>query len=85
MVLLVAAAVALARGSGAEAERFSGDALVISEAIARGPDTSADVGEALLRIAQARIAAGAGADTKSILQRAVRCLTNALESDHPHS
>jgi eukaryotic-like serine/threonine-protein kinase len=105
-VLLVAAEIAFAEGAGADAERFAGDALAISESVARGLDTSADVGEALLRLAQARIAASpakvtsfagrverasasfdqrtsAGADTKSTLERAVRCLTNGLVSNHP--
>ncbi len=82
-VLLAAAEIALAQGVAADAERFAGDALAISEAVARGPDTSADVGEALLRLAQARIASDTGADTKSLLERAVRCLTNGLESNHP--
>lgn len=82
-VLLVASEVASAQGPAVDAEGFASDALAISESVARGPDTSADVGEALLRLAQARIATNAGADTKSILERAVRCLTNSLASDHP--
>jgi serine/threonine-protein kinase len=82
-VLLVAAEVALAEAAGADAERFSAHALAIGESVARGPDTSADVGEALLRLAQSRTAANSGADTKSILERAVRCLTNGLDGNHP--
>ncbi len=82
-VLLVAAEVALAEGAAAEAKGYAADALALGEAVARGPDTSADVGEALLRLAQARIADGAGADTKSTLERAVRCLTAGLAGNHP--
>lgn len=81
-VLLVAAEVALAQDSGTDAQRFAGDALAISEAVASGPDMSADVGESLLRLAQARIASGAGVDAAS-LERAVRCLTNGLQGNHP--
>jgi eukaryotic-like serine/threonine-protein kinase len=85
-VLLVAAEIALAEGAGVDAERFASDALAIGESVARGPDTSADVGEALLRLAQARIAVSGRiemAPTQSILERAVRCLTNGLDSNHP--
>ncbi len=82
-VLLVAAEIALAESADADAERFAGEALAISESVARGPDTSADVGEALLRLAQAQIAASAGVDTKYTLERAVRCLTNGLDKNHP--
>lgn len=83
-VLLVAAEIALAEGADADAKRFASEALAISESVARGADTSADVGEALLRLAQARIAARTSdSDTRYILERAARCLTNGLESDHP--
>ena len=81
-VLLVAAQVTLAEGAAASAERFARDSLAISEPNARGPDTSDDVGEALLRLAQARIASGATADAKPLLERAVRCLANGLGPDH---
>jgi serine/threonine-protein kinase len=82
-VLLVAAEISLVKGVNVDAERFASDALAISESVARGPDTSADVGEALLRLAQALIAANIGADTEHILERAVRCLTHGLDSTHP--
>jgi hypothetical protein len=59
------------------------DALAIWETVARGPDSSADVGEALLWIARARISVRSDADVTSILERAVRCLTNGLEANHP--
>lgn len=82
-VLLVAARIALAEGSAAETERFAHDALLLAQSKARGPDTSADVGEALLRIVQARLLANAGADVRSMLEQAVRCLTYGLHAGHP--
>ena len=81
--LLAASRVALAEGAAAEAEQFARDALAIVEPLARGPYTSADVGEALLRLAQARMTSGTSADTKPMLERAVQCLTNGLEANHP--
>ena len=36
-----------------------------------------------MRPAQARIASGASADAKPLLERAVQCLTNGLEGSHP--
>ncbi len=55
--LLLAAGATLALNRSAEAERFAQQALSIAEAAARGPDTSADVGEALLLLAKAEIGA----------------------------
>ena len=81
-VLLDAGHVALAAHDVAGAEQFFRDSLAITEGVARGPDTSADVGEGLLRLAQARIAAGSRSGNKPLLERAVRCLTNALGADH---
>jgi tetratricopeptide (TPR) repeat protein len=81
--LLVAAKIALAEGAAADAERIASDALRLFESKARGPDTSADVGEALLRIAEARLLANPGADVRSMLERADRCLTNGLDASHP--
>jgi tetratricopeptide (TPR) repeat protein len=84
LTLSVASRVALLEGRRAEAEQYARDALSVAESIARGPETSADVGEALLRLAQARIASGVSAtDVRSMLERAIRCLTNGLASDHP--
>lgn len=84
-VLLVAAQIALAEGAAAQVEQFSRDALAIGESNARGPDTSADVGEALLRLAQGRISSGMHIDARAVLERAVRCLTNGLDANHPLS
>jgi eukaryotic-like serine/threonine-protein kinase len=82
-VLSVASRVALAENSAAELERFARAALALNEPNARGPDTSADVGEALLRLAQARGMQGNGEEMRSLLERAVRCLTNGMGEDHP--
>jgi len=82
-VLIVAARIALAEGAAADAERFARDGLRLAQRKSRGPDTSADVGEALLRISQARLLANPGADVGSMLGRADRCLTAALDANHP--
>lgn len=83
-LLLIAAQIALVQKEAADAERFARDALAIVEAVARGPDTSGEVGEALLRLTQARMLSGAQSpDSKTTLERAVRCLTNGLGPDHP--
>jgi serine/threonine protein kinase len=78
----LAAGAALALGRSADAEHFSRQALDIAEAVARGPDTSADVGEALLLLAKADMAQGRIAEARPLLERAARCLTNGLGADH---
>jgi serine/threonine-protein kinase len=80
--LLTAAAVAMRAGVNREAEAYARDALKLAESLARGEDTSADVGESLLAVARARIAQGAGAEAKPMLERAIRCLTNGLSASH---
>lgn len=82
-VLNMAARVALAESADAKSEQFARDALAISETVARGPDTSADVGEALLRLAQAKVSQGATGDVRVLLERALKCLTNGLSAGHP--
>jgi serine/threonine protein kinase len=77
-----AARAALALGRPADAERFARQAVSIAEAVARGPDTSADVGEALLLLAEAGIAQGRKAEAQPQLERATRCLTNGLGAEH---
>jgi serine/threonine-protein kinase len=74
--LNLAARAALAAGRYANAEHFAHQLLRVAEADARGPDTSADVGEALLLLAEAEAA-------QPLLARAARCLTNGLGADHP--
>jgi len=82
-VLQMAAEVALAERASADAEQYAQDALTLFERLARGSDTSADVGEALLHLAQARAGRGPKAEVRSLLTRAVRCLSNGLSPDHP--
>jgi hypothetical protein len=85
-VLLAAADVAISRNKREDGERFAQDALALAESVARGPDTSADVGEALLLIARARHTGRATASDhaalKATVQRAIRCLSNGLGPDH---
>ncbi len=78
----LAANAALALGRFADAEHFAHEELHLTEAVARGPDTSADVGEALLILAKAEIAQGRATEAQSLLERAARCLTNGLGADH---
>ena len=78
----LAASAALALGRSVEAENFAREELHLTEAVARGPDTSADVGEALLLLAKAEIAQGRIAEAQPLLERAARCLTNGLGADH---
>jgi len=80
--MVLAADAALALGRSADAEQFAHQALGIAEAVARGPDTSADVGEVLLLLAKAEIAQGRSAEAQRLLERAARCLTNGLGADH---
>lgn len=82
-VLIAAAQGAVMEHAAAEAEQFARAALAIVEPVARGPETSADVGEALLRLAQAQMQLGTSGDaTHSALERAVKCLANGLGADH---
>src|SRR5262249_9190326 len=80
---LLASRTALAVGDGARAADFARSALKIAEPIARGPDTSADVGEALLMLGRALIAQGQNAEARPLLERAVRCLRNGYGAGHP--
>lgn len=82
-LLIVAARIALAEGKAADAERFARDGLRLAQQKSRGLETSADVGEALLRIAQARILANPGANVRSMVEQADRCLTAAIGATHP--
>ena len=81
--LLLATAVALRAGALEDAQTYGQAALSRTESLARGPDTSADVGEALLLLAKIKIAQGSTTEAKPLLTRAVGCLENALEKQHP--
>ncbi|HEY6618137.1 MAG TPA: serine/threonine-protein kinase, partial [Steroidobacteraceae bacterium] len=80
--LILAARAALASGRSEDGEQFARRLLVAAESVARGPDTSADVGEALLLLAKAEIAQGRAPEAQPLLERAARCLTNGLGADH---
>jgi eukaryotic-like serine/threonine-protein kinase len=80
--LITATRVALRAGDMMDAERYGRDALKVTEALARAEDTSADVGEALLRLAQVRLAQASTAEARELLIRAVRCLTNGFDETH---
>lgn len=81
--LLLATSVALRSGALADAEQYGNTALSRTESLARGADTSADVGEALLLLAKVRIAQGSASEAKPLLERGVRCLESALDKQHP--
>src|SRR5206468_10231802 len=76
-----AATVALARGDAAAADGLAAEALKIAEEVARDPSASADVGEALLLRAQAKIAEGDRAAAKLLLERAAVSLAGGLGAD----
>jgi serine/threonine protein kinase len=80
--LNLAARAALALGRSADGERFARQLLGKVEPVARGPDTSADVGEALLLLAEAEIAQGRATEAQPLLERAARCLANGLSAEH---
>jgi hypothetical protein len=79
--LSLAARASLGSGRPADAERYARRLLGVTEAVARGPDSSADVGEALLLLAKAEIAQGRVTEAQPELERAVRSLTNGLGAD----
>jgi hypothetical protein len=80
--LVLASAAATGLGRAADGERFAREALDRAQSVARGPDTSADVGEALLALGKAQMAQGHAAEARPLLERAARCLTNGLGARH---
>jgi eukaryotic-like serine/threonine-protein kinase len=66
----------------AKAEAFAAAALRIAESIARDPRESADVGEALLALAAARLARGDRAGARSLIARSIESLSNGLGATH---
>jgi len=79
----IAAKTALAVGDATRAIEHANAALRIVEPIARGPETSADVGDALVLLGRAMMSQGRSAEARPLLQRAVRCLSNGYGADHP--
>ena len=81
--ILTAARVALAVGDFQAAESYARDALRIAESVARGPETSADVGESLLVLARIERAENHAAEIRPLLTRAVRCFTESVGPESP--
>ena len=80
--LTAATRIYLAQNRLPEAESFAAAALRISEAIARDPAQSADVGEAALVLAALQQAKGDRTAARSSADRSVEALTNGLGSGH---
>jgi tetratricopeptide (TPR) repeat protein len=80
---LLASRTALAADDAARATEHARAALRLVEPIARGPDTSADVGDALLLLARALIAQHHDTEARPLLARAILCLRNGYGADHP--
>ena len=78
-----AATVALAKGDSTAADTFAAESLRIAESVARDASASADVGEALLLQAQAKIARGENESARPLLEQASTSLEGGLGTDHP--
>lgn len=79
--LAMGSEIAFARGQFAESETYARNALEMAEAVTRGPDTSGDVGEALVLLARARLVQGKR-DAGPLLERALPPLTHGLGPSH---
>ena len=77
-----AARIELSAGSTTTAERYARAAVELAEAVARDPDQSADVGEALLLLGLAERAIAPDAAIP-LLERAAEVLANSLGPEHP--
>ncbi|HNP62952.1 MAG TPA: protein kinase [Woeseiaceae bacterium] len=84
-VLWSAAQIALETGDYRSALDYSSDQLDIAKAIARSPDSSADVGQALHQRAQAKRHLGDTQGAKDDLRQALQSLENGLGKDHPET
>lgn len=85
LALLLVGRAALSAGEAESAEKHAREALAIMEPIARGSDTSADVGEALLVLGDALHDLGRKDEAKVQLTRAVQSLGNGYGFDHPRT
>jgi tetratricopeptide (TPR) repeat protein/tRNA A-37 threonylcarbamoyl transferase component Bud32 len=81
--LLLSSRIAIAQGRTRDAESDAREALSFAEKRARQPELSADVGEALLVLAQAQLAANDPAGAHQSAARAGVALSNSLGADHP--
>ena len=77
-----AAGIELASGSPAVAERYARDAVELAQDVARDPERSADVGEALLLLGLAQREEGNPSPARDSLERAIVSLTNGLGTGH---
>lgn len=83
VALLSAARATLMLGDFQAAGTYARDALRLAESVARGPDTSADVGESLLVLAQIERAEHHLTELRPLLTRALRCFTEGVGPDAP--
>jgi eukaryotic-like serine/threonine-protein kinase len=81
--LLLASRIATAQGRTADAASAASEALALFEKRARNPESSADVGEALLVLAQAQHAGNDLGGARKSAARALVALNNGLGPDHP--
>jgi serine/threonine-protein kinase len=81
-LLRTAARVYAAAGDVPRSEQAARDAVALAERTARDPTRSADVGEALLALAQAERRAGDVAQSRATAERAVVSLAGGLGDDH---
>jgi eukaryotic-like serine/threonine-protein kinase len=81
----VAAEIALETGDLPAAERYATDCYEVAARVAGDPILSADVGDALLVRARARLARGDTAAAHGDLERALPPLVNGLGDEHPHT
>jgi tRNA A-37 threonylcarbamoyl transferase component Bud32/tetratricopeptide (TPR) repeat protein len=81
--LLLSSRIAIAQGHPKDAESAAREALSFSEKRARQLELSADVGEALLVLAEAQRAGSDPSGARESAGRAVVALTNSLGADHP--
>jgi non-specific serine/threonine protein kinase/serine/threonine-protein kinase len=77
-----AARIELAGGSPAAAESYAQAAVELAQTVARDPEQSADVGEALLLLGLAQRASDNLAAARQSFERATVSLTNGLGADH---
>jgi serine/threonine protein kinase len=81
--VLTAASLELSFGAAEQAEALARDAVRLAEQAQIDTDQSADLGEALLVLARARLERHDTEGAHGPLERAIRCLTNGLGPDHP--
>jgi tetratricopeptide (TPR) repeat protein len=81
--LLLSSRIAIAQRRTLDAENAAKEALSFSEEHARKPELSADVGEALLVLAEAQRGGNDPSGARESAGRAAVALTNSLGADHP--